>query len=125
MGSQRERGVDEREVGKGLGKVPERLLRIGGDLLAIEPDVVGKRQQRLKILRGTLRVAASGARLYGPEGAGGESSFARRQAILSLCLVAIDETPCTLELLPDMRLGPDEPGIRLTVDVIRLAILTP
>src|SRR5438105_9192471 len=80
-GAEDERGVYEREVGEGLGEVPQEAAGLGVVLLREQPDVVSEVEQPLEELARLLQPALEREGVREPEGARQEDALAARQAI--------------------------------------------
>src|SRR6185369_15616044 len=86
--SERDRRVDEADVGERLREVAELLAGLGIDLLGEEAEVVGAREHRSDGALGLLGAAAAEREIFRrPEAADAERAFARRLGVA----VAIEE----------------------------------
>lgn len=74
-------GIDQTDVGEGLGEVPDELARGPVDLLREQPDVVGEAGHGGKGLPRRLEVAGEGESVGQPVGADPEAGFLATQAV--------------------------------------------
>ena len=81
---QRQRGVDQADVGERLREIPERGSGLRVDLLGEEPDVVRVGEESLEGVRGPCQVAALRPALDRPEAADAEGALAGRQPVIRL-----------------------------------------
>src|SRR5262249_22022620 len=75
-----EGGADERQVRERLGEVAE-VLRLGAELLAVQPEVIGVAEHLLEEEARLVQVPHAGEALDVPEGAHGEGAFLAREPI--------------------------------------------
>jgi hypothetical protein len=103
-----EDGVDQGEVGEGLGEVAQMLAAVRVDLLAVELERPGERQQLGAQLVGEPMLADLAQRRDQPEGADRERALLAAEPVVGLFHLVPQHEPVDGELLADCHhRGPD------------------
>src|SRR3979490_269741 len=87
-----ERAVDQRDVGKRLWEVSEQALRHRVILLAEQAEVITQRKQPVEKRARIREALLQDIGIDQPEAAGEKHPFPRRKAVISVDVVAADET---------------------------------
>src|SRR5579859_3210574 len=109
-GGERQRGVDQADVREGLREIAQHGAAVRVHLFGDESYVVSVAEQLLKGRRGARHLAAERQAFDRPEAADPEGALARRQAIVALSFVAVDEA-AVAELLVDALAGAAHTGV--------------
>src|SRR5207302_9410058 len=97
---QRQRRVDQADVGEGLRKVAQGRATLRVDFFGQQAQVVRISKQGFKRLGRAGDVAGPRPTLHSPEGADAKCALARREAIIRTCLIPVDQAAAS-KLLVD------------------------